>query len=109
MGKEDGTQREPKNNGKVRQLVPTDNQWHSEGWAWPGTCPAESTMFVLLLSHDLAQSMHERKANGLVYSWCPANTNDLAMPLLTTFIISKSLHDVKAVKECTIFHNACGM
>ena len=38
-------------------------------------------MFVPLMSHNLAQSMRERKANGLACSRCPANTNDLATPL----------------------------
>ena len=39
-------------------------------------------MFVLLMSRDLVQSTCKRKANGLVYSRCPGNTNDLAIPLL---------------------------
>ena len=50
----------------------------------------QSTMFVLLMSHNLVQSAHERKANRLAYSRCPANTNNLATPLgpadLSTYI-----------------------
>ena len=48
-------------------------------------------MFVLLVSRNLAPSqstvrVRECKANGLAYSRCPANTNDLATPLgLATF------------------------
>ena len=34
-------------------------------------------MFVPLMSRDLAQSTRKREANGLAYSRCPANINDL--------------------------------
>ena len=46
--------------------------WRSEGQAWPGTCLAKATMFVLLVCV-------KRNANGLAYSKCPANTNDLVL------------------------------
>ena len=53
-------------------------QWRSEDRAWPGTFPAKSTMFVLLMLRDLVQSVHK----WLAYSRCLANTNDLATPLV---------------------------
>ena len=40
--------------------------------------PGQSNMFV---SRNLAWSAREHEANGLAYSKCPANTNDLATPL----------------------------
>ena len=51
---------------------------------WPGTClaghvPGQSTMFVPLMS---CKAHASTEANGLGYSRCPANTNDLATPLL---------------------------
>ena len=46
--------------------------WQRPGLA--GHVPGQSTVFVLLI-------LHEREANGLTYSRCPANTDDLAMPL----------------------------
>ena len=45
-----------------------------------GHVPGQSTMFVPLMSRNLAQSVQEREANGLAYSKCPSKTNDLAMP-----------------------------
>ena len=47
-----------------------------------GQMPGQSTMFVPFMSHNLVRSMFERKANGLAYSRCLANANDLATPLL---------------------------
>ena len=44
------------------------SQWHSEGRAWQDTC----------------------EANGLAYSRCPANTNDLAMPLIIASYVAVS-------------------
>ena len=38
-------------------------------------------MFVPLMSRDLARSTRKREANGLAYSRCPANANDMAAPL----------------------------
>ena len=38
-------------------------------------------MFEPLMSHNLARSTLERETNGLAYSRCPANTNDLATAL----------------------------
>ena len=52
--------------------------------ARPGRARAKNTMFVLLMSRNLTRSTHERKANGLAYSRCLANTNDLATPLHCT-------------------------
>ena len=49
-----------------------------------------STVFVPLMSRDRA---HEREANGLTYSRCPANTDDLAMPL---FVITRLSADFTA-------------
>ena len=43
-----------------------------------GHVPCQNTVFIPLMSCSL---MRERKANVLVYSRCPANTNDLATPL----------------------------
>ena len=54
------------------------SQWRSEGRAWPGTCPAKAPCS----SHLRVRSAHERGANGLAYSRCPANTNNLATPLI---------------------------
>ena len=60
-------------------LWPSYAQWHSKDLAWMGTCLAKAPcMFVLLMSHNLAWSVCE----WLAYSRCPANTNDLATPLL---------------------------
>ena len=38
-------------------------------------------MFVQLILCDLVRSTRECEANGLAYSRCLANTNDLATPL----------------------------
>ena len=54
------------------------SQWCSEGRAWPGTCPAKAPCSSRLR----VRSAHERGANGLAYSRCPANTNNLATPLI---------------------------
>ena len=48
--------------------------------------PGQSTMFVPLMSRNLARSALEREANRLVYSRCPANTNNLATPLLVVIL-----------------------
>ena len=50
-------------------------------------------MFVPLSSRNLARSARERGANGLVYSRCPANTNDLATPLIFTICNSAHVHN----------------
>ena len=50
--------------------------------------PGQSTMFVLLMSCNLARSACEREANGLAYSRCPVNTNDLATPRARTLLLS---------------------
>ena len=40
------------------------DQWHTEGRAWTGTCPAKSTMFVPHMSRDLAQSASNQKLDS---------------------------------------------
>ena len=45
----------------------TGFHWRSEGQAWPGTCPAKSTMFVPFMSRNLVRSARER----LAYSQVP--------------------------------------
>ena len=49
--------------------------------AGPGWARAWPKHRVYLMSRDHVRSMRERKANGLVNSRYPANTNDLSMPL----------------------------
>ena len=44
------------------------------GWAWPGMCPAKAPCSSCLRAASV-------RPNGLAYSRCLANTNDLAMPL----------------------------
>ena len=58
----------------------TLNQWRREGRAWPGTCPDKAPC-LSRSPCNLARSPGEHEANGLAYSSCPANTNDLATPL----------------------------
>ena len=65
-------------------------QWCSEGGVWPGTCPAKA----LCSSRSRRAISQETRANGLVYSRCLANTNDLATPLIT-----KQLTEVLATLE----------
>ena len=52
----------------ITRFMSVLSQWHSEGRAWPGTCPAKSTMFVPFMSCNLVRSVHER----LAYSQVPA-------------------------------------
>ena len=56
------------------------HQWRSEGG--PGRARARPKHFVRPVI--VTQSRAKRRANGLVYSGCPANTNDLATPLVHT-------------------------
>ena len=66
--------------GTMQRLLPVTCGVAKDG---PGTC--QSTMFIPLISpmsRDLARSTRKREANWLAYSRCPANTNDLAAPLL---------------------------
>ena len=62
------------------------------GRAWLGRhMPSQSIMFIPFMSCNLAWSTHECKANGLVYSRCPVNTNDLATPRVKTLLLSSFL------------------
>ena len=67
-------------------------QWRSEGRGpdWVHAQP-KAPCFAPLMLRDLVQSTCER----LVYSRCPANTNDLAMPLATTLVLSGELAETK--------------
>ena len=57
-----------------------------------------------ILSRNLAQSVREREANGLAYSRCPANTNDLATPLLGSELTLASRGELRAyIKSETHF------
>ena len=57
---------------------------HTSGIAkgGPGRARARPKHFVRPVI--VTQSHAKRRANGLVYSGCPANTNDLAKPLVHT-------------------------
>ena len=56
------------------------DQWCSEGWVWLGMCLAKAPCS----SHScqaFSCETRERRDNGLEYSRCPANANDLPTPL----------------------------
>ena len=70
-------------------------QWHSKGRAWPSKCPAKAPCS----SHSCHAILRERETNGLAYSRCPANANDLATPLIHTSNkeCSKIIHKILQV------------
>ena len=63
-------------------------------WSLSVVWPAKNTMFVPLMSYDLTQSVRE----WLAYSRCPANTNDLAMPLIIVMSCLKA--SLNAIITC---------
>ena len=67
------------------------SQWH---------VPGQSTMFIPLMSHNFARSARKREANGLAYSRCPANTNNLVMPLVIALVVKTS--------ELVVWHSCKG-
>ena len=73
-----------------------DSRIFCSGIAKTGYMPGQSTMFIPLMSRDLTQSMRECQlvlldSLELEYSRCPANTNDLATPLLFLAVCMKLL------------------
>ena len=50
-------------------------QWRSEGWAWLGTCPPKKLCLSCLCHTILCEACASA-------SRCPANTNNLATPLM---------------------------
>ena len=67
--------------------------------------PGQSTMFVPLISCDFARSVCEHKANGLVYSRCPANTNDLATPLVVVPLLTHYVSDLIYTRSIQVKFN----